>query len=533
MILRTLAGLTLSATLLAGWATTAMASPARHHNRVYYGWSEIVSSSGACLTGAPASAAIRSKPCTGGANQKWHFTLDGSIVLQYGSEQYCLDDAANANPLKPQLRLCNDGTAQHWTWVPYTGELTGKNSEASLPGTWTFKGNGFPGYAKVAGPVGISGTNMTIHGKIYVPVGINVSAPQFPYGQTGNGMPGTPMNPWYLDGAGNPLYTSMVDQAEAQISASVNDWHANTVRLAFQQDELVNPVTGAVDTNYLRMLQEVVSYAKSKGLVVIITDQTEAAAQYQVNEPLPTADTESAWDQLIAIYGSDKSVIIDPFNEPRDINAGSESAIWNYWLNGGILNGTTYIGFNQLIAHMRASGAQNMLWVETPFGKNLPDQGLGNVVWNFSQYHVTDPDNLVAYAFHHPTTNGNPRTVVNWNAQFATVVRVGHAPVVDDEWTNYTLNNSVHVYPNGDSGQCWGDAPSSVPAYLTFLQNEGIGLLGWTLGTGSVNNRGFLNADSGDLGSTTSYGQDFACQLDGPTEGAGADLQAWFANLNP
>ena len=60
-----------------------------------------------------------------------------------------------------------------------------------------------------------------------------------------------------------------------------------------------------------------VSYAKSKGLVVVLNAQTEPASRATGDEPLPTQETVRFWQLLRPYYGNDPTVIIDVFNEPR------------------------------------------------------------------------------------------------------------------------------------------------------------------------------------------------------------------------
>jgi hypothetical protein len=494
-----------------------------------------ITQGGNCLTGSPSNGtAVTGQTCDGSANQLWNLSLDGTLTLDAGGSAYCMDNANNGNPLHAQTWQCNYDNAQHWSWTP-PGFLTAKGSGASFSGRWAMNGGSFPGYSTTRGAVSLHGLDMVVGSQYYLPVGINLNGTQYPYGtDPSGGTPGSAGNPWYLDGAGQPQYSSWEAQAEDQEDVAVSAWHANTVRVFISQDTLVDPSSGAVDHGYLAGLDAVVNHAQSLGLMVVLVDQTEADATSSANEPLPTDTTVEAWAALAPCFAGDDSVIIDPFNEPRSSSAMTDNSMWNIWLNGGRSGGVNYTGMNQLVDGLRGEGYNNLLWMETPgFSGNTSEQGLGRVATDFADWHVTDPDKLTVYEFHHPTSDGVARTWANWDSEFGNVVKHQQAGVVDGEWTNRSVT-SGSLYPNGDAGQCWGDGPVTVPEFLRYLQGEGTGLLGWTLGTGDFHGNGILNDDGGDPASANSYGSSYSCVIpSGPTQGAGQDLQNWFGTLNP
>jgi hypothetical protein len=95
------------------------------------------------------------------------------------------------------------------------------------------------------------------------------------------------------------------------------------------------------------------------------------------------------------------------------------------------------------------------------------------------------------------------------------------APVVDGEWTNYA---------SGTKGECWQDAPTAVPAFLTYLQNHKIGMTAWTLRQGVL-------AESATLSDPTHIQSNWDCVdningLTGPNEGAGNQIMNWFIRQN-
>ena len=103
------------------------------------------------------------------------------------------------------------------------------------------------------------GANMvTASGQVFVPRGFTLSTLQF--------------KAPYLDGAN--AYASVLSETEAQINAIAGAWNGNIVRFQIEQDYLVQR-EAAGDSSYLNLIREVVSHAKSKGLVVVLNAQTE------------------------------------------------------------------------------------------------------------------------------------------------------------------------------------------------------------------------------------------------------------------
>jgi hypothetical protein len=361
-------------------------------------------------------------------------------------------------------------------------------------------------------------------GKIFMPYGFTLSSTQYPAGADGTG------GSLYLDGSGS--FPTMAAQAEAQVSAIAGAWRGNTVRLQIAQDTLLGP-DGAP---YLSDIRQVVSYAQSAGVVVVLNDNTEPAGTAITDEALPTQATIQFWQELAPYYASDRSVIIDPFNEPRDVREPTDQAAWRLWKDGGgyDYDGSGHrlptpiqgIGFQSLVTQLRSMGYLNQFWIETPA---LTVQALGMLSRDWPAYKLRDRDRDIVYEYHHATVDGTARTVTNWDSQFGKLVKRSHAPVVDGEWTQRQQNGKWHG-ANGDTGGCWSDGPTSVPRYLRYLQVEGVGLLAWTLGTFNSTGLGVLNADHGSLTSTNGYGDvaTYSCNLNGPTQGAGQDLMTWF-----
>lgn len=366
--------------------------------------------------------------------------------------------------------------------------------------------------SKAVGPFRVQGTRVLQgDGKVFVPYGVTLSTLQY--------YPGT-----YLDAYKDQ---TTLEQTEAQIRAIADGWCGNTVRLQVEQDMLVGVKGNEYNSKYMSVVESAVRYAESLGLVVVVNAQTEpgGASDTTDNEPLPTAATEAFWHDMDRVYAHDPHVVYDTFNEPRPFTtpAKPERTYWNEWLDGGAFTYTYKgkritihgIGQQALANYIRRDGSTNLLWVEGAV--NL------DYLVKYPQTYLIKGDGPIAYNYHH-TANGLPHDPATWNAQFGGLVEHNIAPVVDGEWTNYATNTG-YTYPNGDSGECWSDAPKTVPVYLQYLHNLGIGMTVWTMAAG------FMNSTPGNYVAPSEFESNWKCAR-GLDQGAGQDVQDWFFQNN-
>jgi len=351
---------------------------------------------------------------------------------------------------------------------------------------------------KAVGPFSVSGTQVLgAAGKPFISYGLTVSGLQ------------------------SPGWAGYVSQDLQEITATAEDWCANTVRLQLNQNDLLGPTGTGFDHGYLRAIESEVSLAENHKLVVVLNDETNLATPAeQAVQMGPTPGTETFWQDLAKIYGNDPQVIFDLFNEPRMYYAGMPLAQeWQLWRNGGSFDGVAYsFGMAQLAAYVRDTlGAHNLFWIEGPrysstFAGMVQEQALLNV-------------SNVVYAVHHPA---GPADAASWDADFGYLVRTGVAPVVDGEWTNYEPQPTTS--PTAPPSSCWPDAPASVPEFLQYLAANGIGLNAYTL------EPGFMIQSYGNLaGPTTMDAKTWSCQSNSepaPGQGAGAEVLAWLQQQN-
>ena len=382
--------------------------------------------------------------------------------------------------------------------VTAAGAAAAPPAQAAPAGVGTVRGGAAATCGKVTGPFSVSGTQVLgAGGKPFVSYGLTVSGLQ------------------------GPDWANWVSQDLQEITATADYWCANTVRLQVNQDDLIGPDGTSFDRAYMTAIESEVSLAERDHLVVVLNDETNIATpREQAVQMGPTPGTETFWQDMTKVYGSDPQMIFDLFNEPRMYHAGMPLAeMWELWRDGGSFDGVTYpFGMAELAAYVRTTlGAHNLFWIEGPrysstFAGMVQEQALLNV-------------SNVVYAVHHPA---GPAGAASWDADFGYLARTGVAPVVDGEWTNYEPPPTA--LPTTTPSSCWPDAPTSVPEFLQYLAANGIGLSAYTLQPGYM-----IQSFSNLAGPTTMSGATWSCQSSSepdPGQGAGAQVLAWFRQQN-
>ena len=312
-------------------------------------------------------------------------------------------------------------------------------------------------------------------------------------------------------------YANFHDSDMAEIDAAAA-WCANTVRFQVTEQHINDP--GVLDA-----LEAYVQHAESLGLIVVINDNDEWDSP---DTPMPTDRTKTFWETIAPIYKNDPQVVFDIFNEPRS-HPG-----WPCWHDGGQACVTAkgwrgIVGMNTLAKYVRSLAPKNLIWIDGP------DTQLDRVARTYSPQAVAD--NLtqslagvshypvysvrpMMYSIHHP--NG-PHTIANWRTQFGWIAEQHYAPVVDGEWSNFAASR----------GECWSDAPQRVPAYLSYLEQLGIGMTVWKLGswdqTGTTS--GVLTTIDPTVPTGFGVWSKWKCQ-DGYPHSVGVKIMAWYEKLN-
>src|SRR5215472_3190838 len=122
-------------------------------------------------------------------------------------------------------------------------------------------------------------------------------------------------------------------------------------------------------------------------------------------------------------------------------NGGNDdSTAWNLWQNGGTLNGTTYVGMQQIVNTIRQNAQNNLIFVDGLAG--------GEDIALLQNYTLTG--SRIVYAIHpylSATQHANP---TQWDLWFGNTATNGNFPVVADEWSEYQNGNDGECDPGAD-----------------------------------------------------------------------------------
>lgn len=272
--------------------------------------------------------------------------------------------------------------------------------------------------------VGVAGTQMTLNGSPWLSRGVVLQG--F-------------VRPLALLKAEAPTDTQAAALLNAQLNygsdelAAIHAYHADTIRFQISQPAL-DPNSTLYDPQYFNDVVEAIKQARADGFVVLIMMQDEMITGDTAEAPLPTRETQNDWDLFTTVFGSDRGIMFELYNEPSLMASASN---WQLWLNGGEYKGESYLGMQTLTNHIRGNGAHNVLVVDglgvkatDPSNPNQPpiseaSATLQNVLT------VADPLNRVVYAVH-PYQHGLSDESL-WDEEFGKPSK--SVPVWADEWS--------------------------------------------------------------------------------------------------
>ena len=273
---------------------------------------------------------------------------------------------------------------------------------------------------------------------------------------------------------------------KASFEAMVHKWHANTVRFQISQGGLQYGYAHGL-SKYADTIRRVVAEARSAGLIVIISMNTEGYSctpyEHGKMQKLPDKRTEQAWSHLLDdSITHDKGVILEVFNEPATSKACHLGTFmhpdwkkaWPDWAKG-----------------CGTEPKQGMLVVGKYIRKIAPDNVLlfdgDGPDFAFTQFRIPRgmPKNS-AFTFHPYgyIVNGSKRDSVSvWNKRFGQFAQKGHAIFVT-EWneaflcphdlnqsiTRFFIQSYLPAHSIGMIGYAW-DAPVEAKGYLVNSYN--------------------------------------------------------------
>lgn len=223
---------------------------------------------------------------------------------------------------------------------------------------------------------------------------------------------------------------------EADFENIINGWHANIVRIPFNQEWIL-----ADPTN----LDLAIDHASRRGAYVLLDlqwlDNRTPRGYTNPNEPnyvpaLPNTGSVELWRMLAARYKDNPAVLFDIFNEPHDPLPGDDPALpakvtideWSPWALS-------------LVDAIRSEHPAALIFVpglDWAYDlSDMPIEGLEGVVYSTHVYEVKGP---------------------RWNHYFGALSR--NFPVFAGEW--------------GGDDVGWGRR------LATYLENHGIGWTAWS-----------------------------------------------------
>ncbi len=302
---------------------------------------------------------------------------------------------------------------------------------------------------------------------------------------------------------------SRVTQAVMQ---SLHDnWHANTTRLQLSSENLFS---GAAypnhNTLYLDRVDQMVDWATQLNMNIILSLQYEVTTK----QLMPTEDSVNFWKVMAAHYANNPRVFFDIFNEPnpgRLLGSGDTSSSWTFWQNGGSHSGTNYVGMQELVNTVRATGANNLIIAEGTCTGACLDQ---------LPSHLLSGHNIV-YAMH-PYFGGGRTNPGAWDKVFGNAIRAVNAPVVADEWGSYESGN----------GECVPDAPTLVPLFFKYLHSLNVGVIGWSFEPGTMIRGWDINNPTRYDQSPTTCNSASLPNMSSNAQGAGQLLQEYLTSIS-
>ena len=271
--------------------------------------------------------------------------------------------------------------------------------------------------------VGVSGNSLTVDGAPYEPRSVVIRGFTAPAAFEAQHEP--------VAAEGRAVY------GPAELAAA-HAFGADTLRFLISQPGL-DPQSKIYDPTYLPSIRTAVTEARQSGFLVLLAMQDESPSGDPSPHPMPIAETQSDWDELAPLFGHDRGIMFELYNEPI---LDESAANWQIWLNGGQTGNDTAIGMQPMIDHLRAESVQNVFVLD----------GLQSAHTLQGLPQVTDPLGRVAYAVHPYFVGAAPDESL-WDPDFGIPSR--SVPVFADEWaaesgTSLGFGSSMSYQPAVD-----------------------------------------------------------------------------------
>ncbi len=232
-------------------------------------------------------------------------------------------------------------------------------------------------------------------------------------------------------------YAGFPTDPRTELQRFRTDWHAVAVRLPIAQDfYLGNPA-------YREDIRKIVSATQSEGQYLILEIH---GYSFNLNPPLPDAQTATLWEQLARSYGSETHVVFDLWNEPR-------AASWNVWKAQA----------ESLLQVIRDAGATDTVVL---VGGLDYAYDLSALAESQNRIHDLGP---VVYATHPYPFKGMPAHVEpDWDRNFGNIAR--EVPVILGEY------GVDEMMMDAQTARAW------MTRLQRYIDRKGLSALAWSVG---------------------------------------------------
>lgn len=256
--------------------------------------------------------------------------------------------------------------------------------------------------------VDISGTHFTLDGQPWLPQGVMIRGFIAPTG--------------FLQSSPDlaTTYTGRINYGLAELNAA-KAFGADVLRFQVSQpsldpQNLTSQNVNLYDSVYVRQTITAIKTARQNNFVVLISMQDEERSGEPTPHLMPIAETLRNWEMLTTVFGKDRGVMFELYNEPQ---LTTSPANWQTWAQGDASLG--FVGMQTMVNDLRAKGSQNVFLLD----------GLGFAQTLEGVPTIADPLNRVAYAIH-PYQRGSDDES-RWPAQFELPSQT--LPVICTEWS--------------------------------------------------------------------------------------------------
>jgi cellulase (glycosyl hydrolase family 5) len=279
--------------------------------------------------------------------------------------------------------------------------------------------------------------------------------------------------------------------------AAMASWHMNVVRINISYwIYLLDPGL------YMSRLDQAVAAAHAAHLYVILDYHDDKQSGNPNADGLMHAETMTFWKIIASHYKTDTMMLFDPINEPK-------YADWQAWLDG---NGSDVVGYQQVIAAIRSTNAQQIIVLEPGHGCNC-----GNSGWAGVENHLPSDRNILFSQHDYAgVVSGNPQS---WDAEWGPVL--GRYPIYYGEWA--VLPHADH--PVFCKGLTSANADAITNAFLNYLQARHANWTAWAFNPSNI-----IQSFNSYAPTTFQSGAPWACEDTSAAQaGMGVDIKQFLS----